>query len=582
MTPTAPKPASTARLTRDRDEIRRLFFELRTRHDVAQLLEVPYMHLVHILYRSPRRYPYSHFTISKKSGGVRAISVPHNSLKLLQAKLNEVLQIVYAAKPAAHGFVAGRSILTNALAHTGKRYVLNIDLEDFFPSVHFGRVRGALMASPYGLTSEPATTIAQLCCTEDGLPQGAPSSPMISNLVCARLDGDLQRLAKKYKCTYTRYADDITFSTTLPRFPGQLASRGSDSWTPGDLEIGQELLGAIESNDFSINRGKCRLQFRDCHQEVTGLTVNKFPNVQRRLVRQVRAMLHAWERYGYDGAEKEYIARFKRASRNPEYQDPSFGRVVRGKLDFIKMVRGGSDPTFRRLWNRLHKLDSSFAPSELEVVEAPTAPPVDLQWEYWFDQYRGFIYHVETKKGGKTYGGTAFLWTNRLLATCSHCLDGVSEISPPFPSGAPVADVAYHADTHAGVDVALVRMAEPLAVPHRPFPVRNDPLQPGEQIAVLGFPSIPGVQPSCTIRVGIVESRSTDYRGRIDKIIISAGVAGGFSGGPVIDRGGKLVAIVTGKSWELTAANVPAEPFRHVLPVRYLSDIAEHEHHVSA
>lgn len=277
------------------DEIRAKFASLKGRHSVADLLEVPYMHLVHILYRSPQRYAYTKFSIPKRSGGVREIAAPANSLKILQAKLNSVLQIVYKSKPAAHGFISGHSIVTNALAHTGKRFVLNLDLEDFFPSIHFGRIRGAFMGQPYNVSAAAATVLAQICSTPDGLPQGAPSSPMVSNLVCARLDGELQRLAKKHRCTYTRYADDISFSTTAPRFPPALASRKGDGWAPGEVELGRELAEVIEANDFRVNARKTRMQVRECHQEVTGLTVNKFPNVQRRFVRQVRAMLHAWK-----------------------------------------------------------------------------------------------------------------------------------------------------------------------------------------------------------------------------------------------------------------------------------------------
>lgn len=345
-------------LTREPEELKRLFFSLHTPQDVSDLLEVPYEHLVYILYWGRRRYPYRTFHIRKKSGGLREISAPHPSLQILQSKLNGVLQLAYARKPSAHGFVTGRSILSNAKPHVGRRFVLNVDVEDFFPSINFGRVRGMFMAKPYNLHPSVATVLAQICCHKGHLPQGAPTSPIVSNMVCGRLDAELQRLAKRYRCTYTRYADDITFSTTLPKLPRQLATAAT-GLTRAGLILGPELVSIIGSNGFRVNGRKQRLQLRDQHQEVTGLTVNRFPNVRRRFVRQLRAMLHAWGKYGLEGAEREFRERYHndRRSRRPGAKPPSFGRVLRGKLDFLKMVKGEEDPTYRQLRKRLHALD---------------------------------------------------------------------------------------------------------------------------------------------------------------------------------------------------------------------------------
>ena len=161
------------------------------------------------LVQSEKRY--KTFDIPKKSGGTRQISTPITALKIIQRKLNQVLQAVYQTKPSVHGFVSSKNVVTNAQNHVKKRYVLNIDLKDFFPSVNFGRVRGMFMATPYGLHPDVATVLAQICCYNNHLPQGAPTSPIITNMICAKMDGQLQRLAKECKATYTRYADDITF-----------------------------------------------------------------------------------------------------------------------------------------------------------------------------------------------------------------------------------------------------------------------------------------------------------------------------------------------------------------------------------
>lgn len=281
------------------------------------------------------------------------------------------------------------------------------------------------MKPPYNITANAATVLAQVCCTKEGLPQGAPTSPIISNMICARLDGQLQRLAKKYRCTYSRYADDITFSTTLPLFPKALAVPISGSWAQWSLPLGSELVSAITSNDFRINHNKVRMQHSNFHQEVTGLTVNKFPNVDRRFVRQIRAMLHAWEKYGHEEAEREFLMRYDRRARNSELNPPVFGRVIQGKLDFLKMVKGRNDLTYRRLWTKLHELDPSLAPEPLGLHDGSAEPlPDDRVWSHWFQQYSNQVFHAEVRKDGKILGGTFFVFGQRFLATCAHVIQG--------------------------------------------------------------------------------------------------------------------------------------------------------------
>jgi RNA-directed DNA polymerase len=366
MSPAALRPE----LTRGAEELKQRFSSLRTAQDVADLLEVPYDYLNHLLYWGRHRYRYRTFRIRKKSGGFREICAPPPPLGILQSKLNAVLQLVYRRKPSVHGFLTGQSIVSNARRHVGNRFVLNIDLEGFFPSINFGRVRGVFMARPYYVGAPAATVLAQICCLKGQLPQGAPTSPIVSNMVCARLDGELQELAKEYRCTYTRYADDITFSTTVPKFPKQLATPSTGLSGRG-LVLGRELVSVISSNGFGVNDSKQRLQLRDQHQEVTGLTVNKFPNVSRRFVRQVRAMLHAWAKYGLEEAEREFHEEYDGRSRNPDAGSPSFKKVLRGKLDFLQMVKGDSDPAYRKLRNQLH----SLAPDAIDGL--PRQPSIE-------------------------------------------------------------------------------------------------------------------------------------------------------------------------------------------------------------
>ncbi|WP_347242302.1 reverse transcriptase domain-containing protein [Nostoc sp. FACHB-892] len=341
------KKNSQLLLTDSPESLREKFYSLKQPMDIADLLEVSYPRLVYHIYLVETDKRYKTFEIPKKSGGVRQISTPITALKIIQTKLNQVLQTVYEIKPSVHGFVIGKNIVTNAQAHTKKRYVLNLDLTDFFPSINFGRVRGMFMATPYGLHPDVATVLAQICCHNNQLPQGAPTSPIVTNMICAKMDSQLQRLAKEYKATYTRYADDITFSTTLPKFPEELAYKVAE----GDVDkilIGNKLLSIINENGFEVNEQKIRLQSRGNHQAVTGLTTNQFPNVDRNYVRHIRAMLHAWSKFGLEAAEEEYLTKYETKSRFSAKDKPTFQQVLRGKIEFISMVKGKDDPIYRK------------------------------------------------------------------------------------------------------------------------------------------------------------------------------------------------------------------------------------------
>ncbi|ACB00918.1 Reverse transcriptase (RNA-dependent DNA polymerase) (plasmid) [Picosynechococcus sp. PCC 7002] len=333
---------------------------MQTPQNVAVLLDVEYDKLIYHIYSSNVDERYKKFEVYKKSGGIRTITTPVTSLKFIQWKLNQVLNAVYQPKPAVHGFTLNKNILTNAQAHVGKRFVLNLDLEDFFPSINFGRVRGLFMAPPYQLPAGVATVLAQICCYDNQLPQGAPTSPIVSNMICAKMDTQLQRLAKECRATYTRYADDITFSTTLREFPEDLAYPvKTEEGT--QFVLGDHLLQIIAENGFKINNQKTRLQTKGSHQEVTGLTVNQFPNVKRTYVRQIRAMLYAWEKFGLQQASQEYYFFYKDYNRLPlkfnnKSSEDDFVQVIKGKIEYLGMIRGKQDSIYRKYISKFNYL----------------------------------------------------------------------------------------------------------------------------------------------------------------------------------------------------------------------------------
>lgn len=274
--------------------------QITTKPQLAVLLGVKAQTLTHVLYVLTPATQYTGFTIPKKSGGTRNILSPSDKLKSLQFSLsnllldcideiNETKKNKYRYKHAlSHGFVRECSIMTNALLHLNNKNVLNIDLKDFFDSFNFGRVRGFFIKNNhFKLDPHIATVIAQIACYQNKLPQGSPCSPVITNLITHSLDIRLASLAKKYSCTYSRYADDITFSTRKSAFPRQIMGQEE-----GQFINGKELKSDIERAGFSINDKKTRIQYKDSRQDVTGLIVNKKPNVKKEYWRTVKSQCH--------------------------------------------------------------------------------------------------------------------------------------------------------------------------------------------------------------------------------------------------------------------------------------------------
>ncbi|MGV1829731.1 retron Ec67 family RNA-directed DNA polymerase/endonuclease [Agrobacterium vitis] len=309
---------------------------------LARLLKLKGEYVSHSLYWYQQQKPYSHFTIPKKGGGKRSIEAPNSRLKLLQRRLAELLMRIEAemegqrttkARVLAHGFKPNFSIMTNAALHRNKRWVFNMDLKDFFHTINFGRVYGFLLKNRnFALAPKTAAVISQIACYRNHLPQGSPCSPVISNFIAHVLDIKLNKLANKLRCTYTRYADDITFSTNEKEFPEDIARlvRGSDDkWVVGD-----KVLREVYRAGFKINHDKTRMQRRDSRQDTTGLIVNQKLNVRHEYYKQARAMCHHLFVHGYahSGTDRGSV--------------PIKNEVVEGMLGFIHQIRSLKNAEF--------------------------------------------------------------------------------------------------------------------------------------------------------------------------------------------------------------------------------------------
>ncbi len=247
---------------------------------------------------------YQRFTIPKKTGGVRTISAPMPRLKASQYWILRTILNVLPMHDAAHGFRAQRSIVSNANEHVGADVVVNIDLKNFFPTVGYRRVKGLFRA--FGYSEEVATILALLCTEPDVkiielddeayhvatserlLPQGAPTSPAITNLLCRRMDARMAGLCNKLGFRYTRYADDLSFS-----------AKGCATKHVGKLLCQVEWVVAEEG--FTIHPDKTRIFRNGRRQEVTGLVVNETLAVPRKSLRKFRSLLFQIDKDGPEG-----------------------------------------------------------------------------------------------------------------------------------------------------------------------------------------------------------------------------------------------------------------------------------------
>jgi RNA-directed DNA polymerase len=301
-------------------------------YHLSKLLQIDESELIHHI-NEPE---YFHYKIKKKKGGVRSISAPESTLKRLQKRLNFCLQQYYfLIKPAyVHGFVLQPKdspkfcpIVENACVHTRKKVVLNIDLKDFFPSISAKRVKELFTSEVFRFHENIAIALALLTTYEKKLPTGAPTSPVISNFICLQLDEDLKSYCVENQLDYTRYADDLTFS--------------SHETINSDMIL--DIISIILSHGFNINEKKLRIKLADCRQTVTGLIVNEKVNVPRKLIKNIRAMLHDLTVNGAEIAAKNHFKNNQQPLSTLQFK---FLSRLKGYIDFIGQVRGKNDSIY--------------------------------------------------------------------------------------------------------------------------------------------------------------------------------------------------------------------------------------------
>jgi RNA-directed DNA polymerase len=305
------------------------FLSIQTPVELSKFLSIPIDELEELI-NSPK---YRHYAIKKKKGGERQVFEPSLRLKKIQKKLNYFLQAYYLwVKPKqVHGFVINPiylekqcNIVENARPHVGKKHVLNLDLKDFFPNITAKQVKQVFTSHFFELNQQVANALTLLTTYNGFLPAGAPTSPVISNFVCDQLDADLIRFAETNGIAYTRYADDLTFSS-------------NNKITP---ELVNAIKNIISQNHFLVNEKKIYQKTSNRKQTVTGITVNQKVNVDRKLLKKIRAMLHDLLTNGLDVATKNHF-NFSGVF-DIKYRQTFINRLE-GYINFVGQVRGTTD-----------------------------------------------------------------------------------------------------------------------------------------------------------------------------------------------------------------------------------------------
>ncbi len=453
---------------------------------------------------------YREFCISKRSGKLRTITAPDCRLKIVQRKLDHLLRQMYRVRNPVHGFVPERSVKTNAEAHGRRRFIVNLDLKDFFPSITEKRVAGLLRS--LGIDHRVSDIVARLCSCSGQLPQGAPTSPVLSNMICYRLDTDLLLAAKASRAIYTRYADDITLSSyQVPTslFEGVVPAAGR--FDPDLLTV--DLRNAISTNGFEVNPDKAHYADRNSRRIVTGVKINAGLNVDRRYVRQIRAILHSIEKLGLPEAQAKYSAGGGKGS---------LAAHLRGKITYVAHLKDRTDPVVRSLAQRYN---NNFKAKPIKL--APTS-----------EERRDRSVWVVDLPG---HNGTSFFLKGVGLVTAAHCVANANEVDVLHPSKhtTKFRVTVSHRDNHR--DLAVLDHTSIPTTEFYELEPASTPAEVTDMVQAIGYPAW-GLGERINVRSGEISLLTAQFG--VQKIEVTQQLTQGMSGGPILNAAGEVVGII--------------------------------------
>jgi len=516
--------------------------DVKTLEELAALLALDLKRQIfYYAYVRKQEKSYRKFFLNKKSGGTRNICAPEDGLMYVQKKIANAIYDACSDKLSrfVYSFRRGLSIKDFAKFHIDKKVIIKLDISDFYGSINFGRVLGMFMAAPFNLPYNVSVVLAQLCCFEDGLPQGAPSSPIISNIIGYSLDKNLSIFAKDRGFQYTRYADDMVFSARTTRRIGDFCGRDlvSSVFVPTD-----EISKLVSDCGFSLNVGKTRVLLRESKQLITGLVCNQKINVDRNYVRRILTLINLMKK-NPDSALQAYNEWRKNGSVNDIYS------AIRGMVNYVRHVKGAEDQVYCNLARRFNKAAPEGyhvpLPASKIVLSDGDVEKAILVIRSCYEEY-GTPIPVDCDDDTESRHiffktGTCFFLHGIGLVTSFHCL---LEKATVFMCKN--IHFTYDYRDVIAADPALdIAILDPVSYPlgmRKEFPCGSGAEIPiGTPVKLYGFPHYQEGDGLCCEPTQV--SQKKIYNGQT-QYLVSGGIRQGQSGGPVVNDNGEVVGVI--------------------------------------
>lgn len=494
------------------------FLDIKTLDDLEKFLGVDHKTFLFMRFaKSENRYR-KFFLPKNKPSEFREINSPTpvlmNAHKILYSELYKCLKTY----ECSHGFIKNKSIKTNAAQHVGKAYVLNFDIEDFFPSIHIGRLIGLFARKPFSFSRDISVALSQILTCNGKLAQGSPCSPILANMIFYSVDRKILKYIKRTSICYTRYADDLTFSFNKPYFV---------SYFYDGTNINLDFNNLFLSSNFKLNNSKFRIQQSNQHQDVTGITVNTCLNTGHFYKYKIRSCLHALKKYGLSNSARVYFNMKGWNYKGTSTDDKQFLKYVSGLLSYYSMIRGKTNPVYLKLAHEFNYLNKSnllyLQTNDLNLIAENSVLLInDCGFSYstaFF--YKGFIitcYHciVESK-----IGDTHIFVSNNVKKTSS--FDAIC---------------VY---TNKNKDIAIFKYNR--LQPHIDIKPSACEIHKRDEVKALGYPDY---EKTTDFDIAIVEGKVTTSFVYEKNIYYSSNmdIQQGLSGGPVLNKNNELIGMV--------------------------------------
>lgn len=518
----------------------RSLFDCKSNLELARYFNIEHRKLTYLAYRQPENR-YITFRIPKrKQGEYRTIDAPRADLKRIQRTIAQELWRFYYAPICTYGFVSGRNIAQGAKKHVKKRTVMTIDLQDFFSSVSSSRVRGIFITVCH-CCPEVANTLTNLTCLNGGLPQGAPSSPILSNLVCYSMDRELLNYAIRHRLTYSRYADDLTFSSTSPYLSRHFCNQGAE----GIEAINRNIRMIVENeNSFAINPDKIHIRGKGSRQTVTGIIVNNKCNFTRETYRGLRVLFHNIKCKTVEVAVESYVLKYPQYRDKLIFEDQPISREVlfrhiRGRLVYYTMITSvNHQPS-----SPLIKLWTMYYEATKESV-----PLISLDYHAYKTTSESAYFDLEGKSTSYQVDGSA-VYVNGYYVTCRHCITDATkppqidtnivtiEQCPRISDCQPQSFVDDEISCQYDYDIAWCKDLSAYKAPCNIVVNTMYIPQIGEEVIAVGYEGGSRTPLTIPCKVSFISRDQTEIG--VDRAFIH-----GMSGGPIFNQRHELIGIL--------------------------------------